>query len=118
MSPIASASLNAPVPGSAAFVERITTLVDTVIRPRLQRDNGDIEIDRIEENRIYVTLTGACVGCQLSTITLSGIQQRLMEGVGRPVRVVPTHVVDAHAGPRVPARVPLSGVGATPATPA
>ncbi|MBK1665578.1 hypothetical protein CKO38_13485 [Rhodospirillum rubrum] len=76
-----------------AFEAKVAEVLETVIRPRLRRDNGDIELVRIEDHKIFVTLTGACVGCQLSSITLSGIQQKLMEAVGRPVRVIPAHAV-------------------------
>lgn len=112
-SPLASA-VAAPQPGSESFEARVHALIETVIRPRLRRDNGDIRVDRIEDNRIYVTLDGACVGCQLSSITLSGIQQRLMEGIGRPVRVIPSHVIDASSAPRRPARVAVAAIEGTP----
>jgi NifU-like protein len=36
-----------------------------------------------------VNLHGSCVGCQMSGITLSGVQERLMMALGKPVRVIP-----------------------------
>jgi len=59
------------------------------MRPHLQRDGGDCEFVSIDGNIIYVRLSGNCVGCQLSSVTLSGVQAKLAEKLGRPLRVVP-----------------------------
>ena len=50
---------------------------------------GRLEFVSIDGNIIYVRLSGNCVGCQLSSVTLSGVQAKLAEKLGRPVRVVP-----------------------------
>ena len=34
-------------------------------------------------------MSGACVGCQLAFVTVHGIQAKLIERLGFPVRVVP-----------------------------
>ena len=34
-------------------------------------------------------MTGACVGCQMASTTLDGIQQRIVEDLGEFVRVLP-----------------------------
>ncbi|WP_420133170.1 Fe-S cluster assembly protein NifU [Rhodopseudomonas sp.] len=59
------------------------------LRPHLKRDGGDCELAGIEGNTVYVRLSGNCVGCQLSSVTLSGVQAKLAEKIGRPLRVVP-----------------------------
>lgn len=59
------------------------------LRPHLQADGGDIELVDIEGDSVFVTLVGACAGCQMSSITLQGVQQALMEKIGRPIRVIP-----------------------------
>ena len=59
------------------------------IRPTLQRDHGDVELVDIDGKTIYVKLIGACVGCQLATATVGGIQQKLIEALGQFVKVVP-----------------------------
>jgi NifU-like protein len=79
---------------SAAIADASTqeTLIAEAIedlRPHLQRDGGDCEFVRIEDNIVFVRLTGNCVGCQLSSVTLSGIQAKLGEKLGRAMRVVP-----------------------------
>jgi NifU-like protein len=63
------------------------------LRPTLQRDGGDCELVSIDGNRINVRLKGACIACQLSTLTLQGIQAKIMAAVGVPVRVIPVLTV-------------------------
>lgn len=41
------------------------------VRPMLQADGGGIELDRIEDNVVYVRLLGACHGCPSAGATLS-----------------------------------------------
>lgn len=59
------------------------------IRPTLQRDGGDCQLVKVDGKKIMVRLSGACVMCKLSGMTLEGIQSRLVEELGEFVRVVP-----------------------------
>jgi NifU-like protein len=59
------------------------------IRPYLQRDGGDCELVDVEGNTIYVKLKGACVGCHMASMTVAGVQERLMTKLGVPLRVIP-----------------------------
>jgi Fe-S cluster biogenesis protein NfuA len=61
------------------------------LRPTLQRHGGDCELIRIEGSMVHVRLSGACVGCALATVTVAGVQQRLMSKLGFPIRVVQTN---------------------------
>lgn len=86
-----------PVPAPSAESGKLTNLqrirriemVLEAIRPTLQRDHGDVELLDVEGKNVYVKLTGACTGCQMASMTLSGIQQRLIEELGEFVKVVP-----------------------------
>lgn len=40
------------------------------VRPAIISDGGNIELVKIEENKVYVKLTGACQGCPSSSVTL------------------------------------------------
>lgn len=69
-----------------------TALVRSAIeelRSHLQRDGGDIELIEVDGDTVIVDLKGACVGCILSSVTLAGIRKRLIDLVGRPLRVLP-----------------------------
>lgn len=99
----------APAPAPAAPVEaapaapkmtnlqrirRIETVLES-IRPTLQRDHGDVELLEVDGKNVYVKLTGACTGCQMASMTLSGIQQRLIEELGEFVKVIPVSAAAA-----------------------
>lgn len=53
------------------------------LRPYLQRDGGDVELVDIDEDGVVkVRLTGACVGCPMSQMTLKmGIERELKKEV-------------------------------------
>ncbi|OGB84196.1 hypothetical protein A3F66_01285 [candidate division TM6 bacterium RIFCSPHIGHO2_12_FULL_32_22] len=52
------------------------------VRDFIVSDGGDIELVKIENNKVYVKLMGACKGCPLVFITLtSGIQEAIKEKV-------------------------------------
>jgi NifU-like protein len=36
-----------------------------------------------------VKLSGACVGCQAASVTINGIQERLIAKLGTPLRIIP-----------------------------
>lgn len=76
---------------SLTTLQKIRLIEETIeqIRPSLQRDGGDCELVDVEGNRVIVKLTGACVGCHLSSATIEGVQARLVEAVGIPLLVVP-----------------------------
>lgn len=62
------------------------------IRPQLQADGGNVEVTEIDDEQgiVYVALQGACVGCPMSSLTLSqGIERVLKEHVPGVNRVMP-----------------------------
>ncbi len=60
------------------------------LRPHLQKDGGDIDLVDVDGDTVVVDLKGACTGCAMSSVTIAGVQQKLMETLGRPMRVVPS----------------------------
>lgn len=48
---------------------------DTIekLRPYLQRDGGDLVFVKFEDGKLYVQLTGACIGCTAMDLTFDGI---------------------------------------------
>lgn len=59
------------------------------VRPYLAADGGDVELVSIDEDGIVkVKLTGACVGCPMSQMTLrAGIERALMRDIPEIKRV-------------------------------
>lgn len=72
-------------------LERIKVIEAAIeeIRPYLKRDGGDCELVDVEGNTIYVKLTGACVGCHMASVTIGGVQERLIAMLRVPLRVIP-----------------------------
>lgn len=76
----------------AAMLLRRRPLIEAAleaIRPNLRRDGGDCQLVRMEADAVYIRLSGACVGCQLASVTVNGVRQKLIEAVGMPLRVIP-----------------------------
>lgn len=69
-------------------LERIAAVIESV-RPRLQRDGGDISLVSVDGLFVRVRLIGACVSCTLAGQTLGGVRRELMAALNEPVRVVP-----------------------------
>jgi len=59
----------------------IQEIIEHEIRPRLQADNGDVEIIDIEGSRVTISLRGVCSNCSMSNATLKSIQKKLRERV-------------------------------------
>jgi Fe-S cluster biogenesis protein NfuA len=63
----------------ADLFDRVAEIVAEV-RPFIQSDGGDIELLKVEDNVVYVNLSGACVGCPSSMVTLKqGVEVRIRE---------------------------------------
>ncbi|MEQ8825244.1 MAG: Fe-S cluster assembly protein NifU [Filomicrobium sp.] len=88
----AAAPAPAPAPAASATpVKDIITITRVIeeMRPVFKADGGDVELVDVEGSMVLVSLTGACAGCQLASTTLGGLQQKIIEALGRPVRVMP-----------------------------
>lgn len=79
------------LPQMSAEARRIQVIRDVIeeIRPNLRRDGGDCEFIGLEDSKVMIRLTGACVMCRLSAATLENIQARVVERLGEFVRLVP-----------------------------
>lgn len=87
---VAGSASEAPVaPEILAARRKIIEETIESIRPNLQRDKGDCELIDVQGDKVYVKMTGACVQCQLSSMTLNGVQSKLVEATGRMIRLIP-----------------------------
>lgn len=70
--------------------QKIEEILDRTIRPGLQGDGGDIEIIKLDGNKIYVTYQGACGTCPSSTTgTLMAIEGILKDEYNPQIEVIP-----------------------------
>lgn len=90
-SPLAPTSPLPPLFAGLTNLKKIRLIEEAIeeLRPYLRKDGGDCELVDVEGANVLVSLSGACVGCQMASITISGIQERLMVKLGMPLRVVP-----------------------------
>ncbi|MBQ7281448.1 MAG: NifU family protein [Spirochaetales bacterium] len=59
------------------------------VRPSLQNDGGDIDYVRMEGNKVFVKLRGACAGCMMAEMTLkNGVERMLKYNVSEDLEVV------------------------------
>lgn len=94
---VIAAAAPAPTPAASGGLPRYTTvqkikLIEEAleeIRPFLKRDGGDCELVDVDGSNVVVKLTGACVGCQMASMTVNGVQEKIVAKLGIPVRVVP-----------------------------
>lgn len=64
--------------------ERIEQIRKTIekIRPYIQNDGGDVQFVRLEDDIVYVSVHGACVGCMALDYTLKeGVEALLLDEV-------------------------------------
>jgi len=84
---IFSGAAKAPsAPARGASFEKVQEAIEE-LRPYLKKDNGDCELVSVEGNLVTVRMKGACVMCQFAGATLNGLQQRLIEKLGVPLRI-------------------------------
>ena len=83
--PISSPAVAAPGASLYDLVEKAIA----ELKPHLNRDGGDIKLVAIDGDMVVVDLTGNCTGCVLSSVTLAGVRKRIIDLVGRPLKVVP-----------------------------
>ena len=81
----------AAAPVRLTTVQKIKLIEETLesIRPFLKRDGGDCELIDVDGNNVVVKLSGACVGCQQASLTVNGVQEKLIAATGLPLRVIP-----------------------------
>jgi NifU-like protein len=61
-------------------IAKIQEVLDTEIRPMLQKDGGDLELVDVDGNRVLVALRGMCTSCPSAGFTLKlGIEGKLKE---------------------------------------
>jgi NifU-like protein len=79
-----------PMPETAeeAKVRKIGEAINE-LRPYLQRDGGDCHLVGVEGNVVKIKMAGACIGCQMASVTIHGIQEKLIAKLGMPLRIIP-----------------------------
>ena len=69
-------------------IEKIKEVLDTKIRPAVERDGGDIKFKSFKKGVVKVELQGSCSGCPSSLITLKQGVQNLLKHYVKEVNSV------------------------------
>jgi NifU-like protein len=87
----ALAAAPSPKPAAMTTLQKIRAIEAAIedLRPYLKADGGDCELVDVDGDKVLVKLSGACVGCQQASVTIAGVQERLIQKLGLPLRVVP-----------------------------
>lgn len=89
---------NRPDPLSGAHIElsgsveeKVQQLLEGQINPSLAMHGGYAALDRVEGDKVYVTMGGGCQGCAVSAMTLrEGITRSIKEAIPEVTDVVDT----------------------------
>ncbi len=67
-------------------IKKIEDVVNSVIRPGLARDGGDIELVDVQGDEVFVRLRGACSSCVSASLTLENfVQNELRNSVSKDI---------------------------------
>ncbi|PJC87613.1 Fe-S cluster assembly protein NifU [Vibrio sp. HA2012] len=80
-----------PVISQKAMLQRIRVVEAVLdeIRPAVIADGGNIQLVDIEDDLIFVSMSGNCSGCGLSGLTLATIENKVSQALGVAVTVFP-----------------------------
>ncbi len=80
-----------PVISQKAMLQRIRVVEAVLdeIRPAVVADGGNIQLVDIEDDLVFVSMSGNCSGCGLSGLTLATIENKVSQALGVAVTVFP-----------------------------
>ena len=68
--------------------QKIIDVIDT-LRPFLINDGGNIEFVKLEDDKVYIKMLGACSNCEMLDLTLKeGIEMAIKEEVPDIIEVI------------------------------
>jgi len=81
--------------------EKVHQVMEMELNPALASHGGWINLVKVEDNRVYVTLAGGCQGCGMANVTIkNGVEARLKELIPEIEEVVDITDHGAGAHPR------------------
>ncbi|WP_413282662.1 Fe-S cluster assembly protein NifU [Vibrio sp. MA40-2] len=86
-----TASQTGSVKSQLTVLKRIK-IVESVldeVRPGIIADGGNIELIDIEDDLVFVSMSGSCTSCSLSGLTINTIETKLSQQLGTHITVFP-----------------------------
>jgi Fe/S biogenesis protein NfuA len=96
------AAVAVPAGGGAwgPLAEKVQTVFDTLVNPRIASHGGAVELVDVADDVIYVRMTGGCQGCAASALTLrQGIERMVREEIPEVRDIIDLTDHDAGANP-------------------
>ena len=63
---------------NTTLYDEVSFLIDSEVRPYIERDGGRITLKSVENGIVYVELSGACNGCSASDFTMRAGVERIL----------------------------------------
>jgi len=71
-----------PSAASGPLAERVQAVFEELVNPRIASHGGAVELVDVEDNNVYIRMSGGCQGCSASAATLRmGIERTLREEI-------------------------------------
>lgn len=61
------------------MIRKVEALLEQKVRPGLKSHGGNIELIDIDNNKVFVKLTGGCQGCSASKATVKDGVERILK---------------------------------------
>lgn len=58
--------------------EKVTCVIND-LRPFLMNDGGNIELIKLENDIVYIKLSGACLNCSMIDVTFNEVIERIIK---------------------------------------
>lgn len=63
---------------NSSLYDDVNFIIETEVRPYIERDGGRIILKAVENGIVYVELSGACHGCSASDFTMRAGVERIL----------------------------------------
>lgn len=70
------------------FFNQVKKVIEKDIRPFIEADGGRIQLKKVSNGVVYITLSGACSGCPGAVITLREGVERVLKIKVKDVKAV------------------------------
>ena len=65
--------------GDISMLEQINEIIEKEIQPSLASHGGGIEVEKYEDQKLYVRLSGGCQGCPGARMTIKNGVERILK---------------------------------------
>lgn len=75
-------------PTALTRISKIKVVLDE-LRPGIEDHGGNIQLSTVENNMVFVTMSGSCSRCVMKATTISMIESKITDAFGERVTVYP-----------------------------